>query len=769
MNQLKKIFHRFCKKKLLLLFGTAFVVFCLTAIFITINKISPKEIRSIAMRELQKTFPAADIKLGKIDFSLGFTVSLKFDGLSVALKQAGEKLFSVKDASIHIPLRAVLFGGGAVEAVFLRPKIFYKEIRNSNNWALAMKSSLNSPQRRPKPSKVKSSEDDSFTMMVPGALGRIKLNFKFIDVDLSYSRKNKQKGSIKFSRFLIKDINFDEKTAFEMASRMNFDLDEEKSIALDALIIGEFNLAEIYKNERFNSFIVVKLGNFKTKGILLRPPEIRVEINLTADKKGKILAELLANLSSKSKFSADFNVDVKKIKISNISMDIYMEDILSSVDMQEHSLSPGKARLNLTGFVSINSLDKFRINPKLKFSLTPGLIYNVNDLSLKTAMSGMFVKDRFHMDIKNQLAQGNLDISVKGKIDLGRRPVFKKSNPLSVKMKLDGLVLKEDLVKKALYSRKNTQSPALTDSDKESEKKIQVKKREPSLIPARIDIDWKKIKLGREISSGSGVVVLTSRTVTTPKMNVRFLKGRINLSHKSEFLKNSDRHSFNLKLRKLDISRINDLLPSPLQKIDGHLNGNLSGKITLLKKGGMDYKVKTDVIANNGAVRGLKLGEKLDRFVAKLGKIPGLEGKIKKDKKYDLDAFKTLQIKGDFSSQAYRVKRIRYVESKNKLEMDIDGVVYPPVVKKQGSLNVNFNSKIANISGIVKKQTNLDSIPVRLKGKGFDLEPDYGYTAKKLLSSMAKSKAKSQIRKLGDKLLKKKGKNKIKDLLKGLL
>ena len=770
MNRFKNIYEKICKRKILLLLGTAFVVFCLTAIFITVNKISPKEIRAMAMEHLQKTFPSADITLGKIDLSLGVTVKLRLSSLSVVLKQTGRELFSVKDSSIHIPLRAVLFGGGAVEAVFLRPNFFYREIKNSNNWALAMKSSSKKPTQKIIPLKdPKKANDDSFTVMIPGALGRIKLNFKFVDVDLNYSLKNNQKGDIKFSRFLIKDINFNEKTAFEMASRMNFNFDKKNFLALDVLIIGEFNLAEVFKNERFSSFIVVKLENFKSKGIPLRPSEIRAEINLTADKKGKISAALLANFSGKSKFKADFKLDLDKIKISDISTDIYLEDILSTVEMKKYSLNPGKARLNLTGSIVINSTDNFKVNPKLKFALTPGLVYDVSDLSVKTSMKGGLFKKRLLMNFKNQLAEGNLGITVKGKIDLDRKFTLKKLKPLSVKMNLNNLVLKENLVKKFLYNSKKTRPLKLVSNNKKSKKTIQEKKRKPSFIPAKIDIDWKNIKLGREILSGSGVVILSAQAITTPKMSFRLLKGRVNLTHKSEYSKTSDKHSFQLKMKKLDISRINDFFPPPLEKIEGRLNGILTGKMIFPQDGPMKYNMKTDLTAQNGSVHGLKLGKRLDKFIAKLEKVPGLKGKINKDKKYNLDTFKTLKVKGHFSSKTYRFDEIFYVESKNKLKMDMNGAVYPPMVKKQGRLNLNFSSKIAGISKIIKKQTNLNSIPVRLKGMGFDLEPDYSYTVRKLATAMAKNTAKKGIKKLGDKLLKGKSKNKIKELLKGFL
>ena len=93
-------------------------------------------------------------------------------------------------------------------------------------------------------------------------------------------------------------------------------------------------------------------------------------------------------------------MDLEKIKITNLFMDIYMEDLLSVVNTKDHSLTPGKAHFNLTGEMSINSADNFKVNPKLQFSLTPGLTYNIDDLSIKTAMKGEFRKNKFHMEFQ---------------------------------------------------------------------------------------------------------------------------------------------------------------------------------------------------------------------------------------------------------------------------------------------------------------------------------------------------------------------------------
>ena len=199
---------------------------------------------------------------------------------------------------------------------------------------------------------------------------------------------------------------------------------------------------------------------------------------------------------------------------------------------------------------------------------------------------------------------------------------------------MTNLALKKTFVRKIFYrGKKNSDSPKIVQATS-SGKKRQVKKRNsPSLIPAKINLNWKNIKMDREVLSGNGVVILSSQKITTPRMKFRFLQGGVDLSHNGKFALNSQAHSFNMQLKKLDISRINAFFPSPLQNIKGQLNGSLSGRVVFPQNGRMTYNIKTDFTVKQGSVQGLKIGKKLNKFIAKLETLPGIKGKIKKEGK----------------------------------------------------------------------------------------------------------------------------------------
>ncbi|MCY4524383.1 MAG: hypothetical protein OXB84_06565, partial [Halobacteriovoraceae bacterium] len=610
----KKLMGKVHKKKIIILLCTAFFVFFTTAVFITLKKISPEKIRNTVRASLQKTFPSANVEIGEIDFSLGFTINLNVEEISasLSLKNNKERLFSLKNISVHIPLRSILFGGGAIEAVFLHPEFFYSEMKAGNNWALAMKNPQETSRKKKREHREEiTKKSDSSSLVVPGALGRIKLNFKFIDVNFNYVLKNKQKGNIKFSRFLIKDINFQEKTAFELASEMNFYLDKKKSLGLDALLIGEFNLADFYIKEKIESFILVKLGNFRTKGISVNPPEIKAEIHLKADKKGEITTKVLADISKKSKLKATINMDSKKIKITDLSTDIHIRDFLSMVDQKKIVVSSGDSQFKLTGSILINSAEKFNIRPQLNFSISPEASYTLNALPIKTSMKGILKKNKLKIDFKNQLAEGDLNVLVKGLINLNRKPIWNKSNPFLVKVSSKNLYFKESFIKNLFgHKRDSSNSKTLKVGDNSSKKTMENKKN-ISFIPMKMDIKWKNIKLGKEVLSGNSLISFSSKAITTKKMKIRFLKGGVNLTHNSKFAKKSNRHSFDLKLKKLDISRMNVFFPAPFKNMHGLLNGSLGGRATIPHNGKKKYNIKVDILAKNGMLKGLKLGRKL--------------------------------------------------------------------------------------------------------------------------------------------------------------
>ena len=132
-------------------------------------------------------------------------------------------------------------------------------------------------------------------------------------------------------------------------------------------------------------------------------------------------------------------------------------------------------------------------------------------------------------------------------------------------------------------------------------------------------------------------------------------------------------------------------------------------------------------------------------------------------------SLKVLQVKSSISPDAYRLESIRYIESNNKFAHGYRWSDLSSIPRKnKARLNLDLKTKIANLSRIVKKQANLDSIPVLLKGKGFDFKPDYGYTTKKLISSMAKEQGERSDEKIERQIVKREKQKQDKRIVEGI-
>ena len=744
MRPLKKIQHTIVKNKtLLIVLLVIFLTITGTFVFV-VNQMSPKEIRSMILENIQKMLPAAHVDMGDVDLSVGISLKLKLEKLNIHLKKDNSPLFSIDDISIRIPIQSVLLGRGVVESSLDKPTIYYKERGNSNNWMMAMKKTSPTEKKTSEKHIEQKSSKQMGVMMIPGFMKNLKLNLNFTDVDLNYDLKKKRKGKIIISRFLIKNVNFHEKTAFEMASKMNFDLDDKKSISFSALAIGEFNLEDIYKKNTFNGQIIVNLNHMKSKGIPMDIPDIKTTIQMTVDKKTGITSHIGLDFAERNKISAVLNLGRDKIRVRDFSTDIHLKDILR-MSKKKLPLVPGNAKLKSVGSLSVKN---FKVTPRLKFSLTPGIVVPIGGLSMKTTIEGHFQGSNLKMDIENNLGGGSLNLLLKGKASIGKQ--FKWIKPLSITANANNISL-DKIFPNNLLEKNNTKS-------------VQAKKRTPDktppLIPSKINLKWKKIKIKDNIFSGNARFVISKNKIVSKKISIHPPKGSISLSFTSGFTKKKSTHDFHMKLNKLELPHVRAFLPLPLLKTKGTVNGKVEGKVSL-SNNKMKYNVQTSIGAKNGSASGMNLKDKLGRLVRKLEDIPGLKGKMKKVELKKLNAFKEIKLDGNFSERQWKIDKFRYLEK--TIDLNGRGIVYPPPVKRQGEMNMDLIVK--NISSVIRKETGLKSIPVRLKGINFSLTPDYGHTVEKLIAAMAKKKTKETIQNKGKELLKK-NKDKLKNLFK---
>ena len=271
------------------------VVLTISAVVIASKKLTPEQVRTIVIEQIEKALPGASVSLGKIDYSLGTSIQFDLNNLDIKLKKKTKTdLLSLQQAQLKVPILAILLNGGTVSLSVNRPKVKYQEFRKSNNWELATKGPVKSSKKKTTKTQRKKSKNKTNTgkketgsgeqdKKLPEFLVKSKINIALNEIELDYRLKDKTKGNLVVDRFLIKDLNRASSTAFEVASKFSQKAGG-KSISLEALLIGQVELHEFLKTGVLKLSSLLKIKNLSVEGVLNNFPTINTNIKLTLNK-----------------------------------------------------------------------------------------------------------------------------------------------------------------------------------------------------------------------------------------------------------------------------------------------------------------------------------------------------------------------------------------------------------------------------------------------------------------------------------------------------
>ncbi|MEI8347503.1 MAG: hypothetical protein WCG27_08545, partial [Pseudomonadota bacterium] len=680
------------------------------------------------------------------------------------------ELFSIDEVQARIPVWSILTGGGSVDIQLDKPLFRYHEFKGEgNNWTYAMGDKKATAQATPQETKeVKKEEKGSGTAIaIPAFLSRTRLNFRLTSMRVAYELKDGQKGEVQLSRFLIKNLNFETSTAFELASQMDFKLPEKKSLGLEALVIGDINFSELVKGEKFTVQTVVTLKNFKTVGFPINVPDIKTEIKALIDKKGAVIGDLNTSFNGRNKMATKFQVAPTKVVLSDIDVALFIQDLLDMASIQNEMLRPDKALLTLSGGVTVDMVTGQpmpNINPELKFALDPGINFAVKEIKGTSKMVGAFKGGNVEISMTNAMLEGTANVLVKMALDL-RKGQFnpQKLPPFDVDVRLSNMKLSREVLQKTLYPPKAKVEPTATAAESAAvvpaEKKVA--SAPPPLPPGKITLNFSGIKMDKEELSGNGEIIIANSSVATKFLNFKYSDGKGVVTHVTNLSKDAIRNKFDFKLNGLNLMGLSPFLPPQMEGLEGTFSGTVGGTVELLSAGPLKYDVIADVNAANGNIKGLKMGDMLSGLTTSL---PFLKGQA--DKKLDFDsAFETLSLKGEFKDTVYELRSFNFVGVKKKVQMVGAGQIYPPPSTQSGAVTLDLTDNTGAISGPLEKYSGSKVLPLKMVGPGFALKPDYGYTTGKLAKGALKSTATKQaVKQVGEKLIKD---EKVQKLLKG--
>ena len=689
-------------------------------------------------------------------------------------------MMSVDQMVLKVPIWSILSGSGVIDVKLDAPVINYHEFPEGNNWTYAMGDTA-SKEKKAEEKKAKDKKEESAATSSLGMFGKSKINVKFSDVAVKYFLRDSSKGEIKVSRFLIKGLNFESSTAFEVASSAHFVMKDQSSVSFDTLAIGEFNVADLVKNGSVSSVVIVKVNNIAKSGLEWKFPEITTNIDFLLKKEGELSGNITTTFESQNKISAKFKM-TKEIEISDFNMEIILKDIAAMMGLDK-SIDLTKSKLSAKGSI-IYGEDK-KINANMNFAISPGIAYSKEGLVASTVVSGDFKSSDISVKVKTDVLGGQVTTSINGQFNPNEKFDISKLKPFDIRVVAAGMKIPEKLIRAKLWDKK---SEAVIAEEKEKEKEQEKEKEkeeaahkkiaengEPEkapmgIPPSVVNLDWSNINIGGEDFSGHGKIITSMNSIAIDNTSFKFSKGSGKLSQTMIIGKSSNNSKFNFEMANLNLSSFKAFLPPVVENFTGTFTGKVNGSATMFKNEKPPvYDVSVLADAKNGEIKKLNISDYINPLLAN---IPVVKDKVK-DKQLKIDGnFETLNMKGRFTNALYSISSFNFMGINKKVQITGSGDIYPlPGSGKTSTMDINFTDFTGKISDVLQQNVGTKVLPLRVSGPGFDMKPDYSYTISKLAKGAFKAKGEEKIKEVLqkniDKLVPAAAKEKVKGLLDG--
>ncbi len=747
------------------------------------TKLKPEEIKKLTIEQTKKIFPKAEITLQSVNIDWGFNFNINLEKL--ALKTSKEnhsvEMMSVEQLVIKVPLWAILTGSGIIDVRLDAPLMNYHEFAEGNNWTYAMGDKASEPKSEEPQKQNKGNASSSSSSSALGIFGKSKINVKLSDVAVKYSRRDNSKGEIKISRFLIKGLNFESSTAFEIASSANFVMKDKSVVGFDTIVIGEFNVADLVKNGSVSSLVIIKLNNISKTGLDWKFPEITTNIDLLLKKDGELSGKLATSFESQNKMSAQFKI-TKQVEISDLNAEIVLKDIATIMGLDK-AIDLSKAKLKASGNI-VYGEDK-KINANIGFAISPGVIYSKEGIVASTTVAGDFKGKDLSVKVKTDVLDGTVTTSLSGVYDPNEKFEMAKLKPFDIRVVANGMKIPEKLIRSKLWDKKPVEatSPITTVSSKADKAAEKAEKAEavssaevPSngtssamgLPPSNVNIEWSNLNIGGEDFSGRGRIITSLSAMAVDNLNFKFSKGTGKLSQTMNLGKNSSDSKFNFELNNLNLSSFKAFLPPFVENFSGNFTGKVTGAATIYKATRSPvFDVTVIADAKKGELKKLNISDYINPLLAN---IPVVKDKMK-DKQLKIDGnFETLTMKGRFTNSQYTISAFDFVGIDNKVQVSGSGDIYPVVGSSNlSTMEVNFVDNTGKISDVLQANVGSKVLPMRLTGPGFSLKPDYNYTISKMAKGALKTKGQEKLKEVIDKNIDKIVPAAAKEKVKGIL
>ena len=750
------------KVKIIGIIATVFILLIAGVVYYASTKLNPEEIRKIAINQTEKVFPKAKASLENISISWGlnFKIQLhKFAINTTSPEGSPVEMMAVDELIIKVPLWAIITNGGVIEIQLDKPMMNYAEFPVGNNWTHAMGDKKDEEIKDVKTNEEKLTEQDKAIEI----FGKSKINVKLSDVAVKYSLRDNSNGQITVSRFLVKGLNFETSTAFELASDAKFVMADKSEVSFSTIVIGEINIADLVKNGSVSSLVIVKVNNISKTGLEWKFPEITTNLNVLLKKDGEISGKILTTFESQNKIAADF-IMTKQIEISNINVDIILKDIGLIMGL-DRAIDLSKAKLALKGGV-VYSEDK-KIDADISFSITPGIGYSKDGIVANTNIEGSFKQKDIVVRVKTEVLSGVVDAIINGEYDLNQKFDMLALKPFDIKVPATRLKISEKLIQQKLWSKKEPAEIAKEEAEAAKAKVVRDEQPTPSIPATNVNVNWSSINIGGEDFQGHAKIITSSNAIAIDNMTFKFSKGSGRLTQTMRLGSKSSESVFDLGITDLNLSSFKPFLPPFVENFSGTFTGKVNGSATMFKDNKPPhYDVNVAVDAKNGEIKKLNISEYVTPLLAN---IPIVKDQVQ-DKQLKIDGnFDNLSMTGRFTEAVYKLASFNFIGLNKKVEITGSGTIYPLVGSPNTSTMDVYFTENAKIGDMLQKNVGVKILPIRLSGPGFAMKPEIQYTLSRIAKGAAKTKGIEAVQKVIDKNIEKLVPEKAKEQVKGLL
>lgn len=753
------------KFKIIGIIAAVFILLTAGVVYYASTKLNPEEIRKIAITQTEKVFPKgkASLETIRISWGLNFKIELqKFAINTTGPDGAVVEMMAVDNMVVKVPLWAIITDGGVIEIQMDKPLMNYAEFPVGNNWTYAMGDKKEDAKDEKTPEEKVAAQEKAI-----GIFGKSKINVKVSDVAVKYSLRDNSNGQITVSRFLVKGLNFESSTAFEIASDAKFVMADKSEVSFSTIAIGEINIADLVKNGSVSSLVIIKVNNISKTGLEWKFPEITTNVNFLLTKDGEISGKVATTFESQNKIAADFKM-TKQIEISNINVDIILKDIGLIMGL-DRAIDLSKAKLTARGGL-IYTEDK-KIDADLSFSIAPGIGYSKDGIVATTSVEGSFKQKDIAIRVKADVLGGLVDTMINGEYDPNQKFDMKALKPFDIKVTATRLRIPEKVIQQKLWAKKDPAVAAKEEADAEAARAKAAKegKPMPGLPAANINVNWSNINIGGEDFQGRGKIIVSAHAIAIDDMNFKFSKGTGTLTQTMKLGVKSNESVFDLGIKDLNLSSFKPFLPPFIENFTGTFSGKVNGSATMfIAAKPPKYDVNVALDAKNGEIKKLNIGEFINPLLASIPMVKDQVG----DKQLKLDGnFETLSMKGRFTDTTYNLAAVNFVGINKKVEITGSGTIYPLVGSpNRSSMDIYFTEN-AKIGELLQKNIGVKVLPIRLSGPNYALKPEVQYTLSRIAKGAVKTKgveaAQKVINKNIDKIVPEKAREQVKGLLDG--